>query len=80
MLALGVLALGVLVWRRRQPGVPTAPAVVLLVGALAVAGLMGRAANLGGEIRHPEIRGSDFHAAPASERPVRRTEHGDDDD
>ena len=56
-IALAVLALGALVWRRRQPDVGTVPAVVLLVGALATAGLMARAANAGGEIRHPEIRG-----------------------
>ena len=55
-IALALLALGVLVWRRRQPDVPTAPAVVLLVGTLAVGGLMARAAGLGGEMRHPEVR------------------------
>lgn len=52
-------------WRRRgEAARGLVPAVtVLLVVALAV---MGRAANLGGEIRHPEIRAADA-AAPAGD-------------
>jgi hypothetical protein len=55
-------------WRRRgRAARGLLPAVtVLLVVALAV---MGRAANLGGEIRHPEIRAAD--AVPAAGDPDR---------
>jgi hypothetical protein len=53
-------------WRRRGAAarglVPVATA--LLIVSLAV---MGRAANLGGEIRHPEIRAADAAAATAGD-------------
>jgi hypothetical protein len=50
-------------WRRRGSAAPgVIPAVtLLLVVALAI---MGRAANLGGDIRHPEIRAGGVAAAP----------------
>jgi len=42
-------------WRRHgQPGPGLVPAVMILM--VLSLGVMGRAANLGGEIRHPEIR------------------------
>jgi hypothetical protein len=54
-------------WQSRRRGRPApglvAAVTVLLVVALAV---MGRAANLGGEIRHPEIRAT-ADAAPAGD-------------
>jgi hypothetical protein len=56
-------------WRRRgraARGVVSA-ATVLVVAALAI---MGRAANLGGDIRHPEIRAAGA-AAPAEGDPQR---------
>jgi len=56
-------------WRRRgsaAPGIVPA-ATVLLVVAL---GIMGRAANLGGDIRHPEIHTGSV-AAPAEGDPQR---------
>ena len=56
-------------WRRRgsaAPGIVPA-ATVLLVVAL---GIMGRAANLGGDIRHPEIHTGSV-AAPADGDPQR---------
>lgn len=74
-IALGLLALGVLIWRRRQPDVGLAPAGVVLVGALVVIVLMARAASLGGEIRHPEIR-----ADGASVTAPAQVERRDDDD
>lgn len=55
-IAMGALALGVLVWQRGQPRIGLPPTGVLLVVALVVVVLMARAAALGGEIRHPEIR------------------------
>jgi uncharacterized membrane protein len=54
---LGVFALGVLVVRRGKTVGRTLLAAVL-VGALAVSGLMAYTAHIGGQISHPEIRGA----------------------
>jgi uncharacterized membrane protein len=55
---LGGLALVTLgVWRK-SPIVPRGVALGILLLALVETLLMGRAANFGGEIRHPEIRSS----------------------
>ena len=63
--ALGVLALaGLFVTRRGQP-LPKWCASALLALTLLVCGLMARTANLGGQIRHPEIRASQAPAAGA---------------
>ncbi len=51
----GVLALGALVRWRRKP-VPGNAAVVMLVGTVAVSGLMIYTGLLGGEVRHTEVR------------------------
>ena len=64
-IALALLALGVLVWRRRHPDVGMAPTAAVLVGVALVFGLMARAGNLGGEIRHTEIRGGTVAATSA---------------
>ena len=62
-LALGLLALlGLLVSRIRQR-LPNGFAGALLVLALLVGALMARTANLGGLIRHPEIRESQASSA-----------------
>lgn len=53
---LGLLALGTLVWKRKEPGLGTPATVVVLAGAVVVFGLMARTGNLGGQIRHIEIR------------------------
>jgi len=66
----------VALWQTRRRGRP-APPVVAGVLLLSVAGLalMGRAANLGGEIRHPEIvSAAAAAAAPAAEGAAVRTE------
>lgn len=55
-IALALLALGVLIWRRKKPDIGLAPTAVLLVGMALVFALMARAGNLGGQIRHTEIR------------------------
>lgn len=63
---LGVIALGgLLVARGGRPLAAGVTRVALLV-ALATAGLSARTANLGGQIRHPEIRAG-AQPAPAAE-------------
>ena len=46
--------------------------LALLILAVATFGLMARAANLGGEIRHPEIRAVDSRASEADAAPGER--------
>jgi len=53
---LGVVALAMLWFGRGRPHISRGMAALALVLALAETALMGRAANLGGNIRHPEIR------------------------
>jgi uncharacterized membrane protein len=52
---LGAVSLAALVWVRRRP-LPRVLTVTVLPMALVVTGLMAYAANLGGQIRHVEIR------------------------
>jgi len=67
--AAGVLALVTLVLMRRRRGTARALALVTMVVGLAGFGLVVRAANLGGEIRHPEIRAG-FVPPPPPPRPA----------
>ena len=60
---LGLAAAGCLLRFRREP-IPRRAAAALVALALIATALFGRAANLGGEIRHPEIR-ADAASAPA---------------
>ena len=53
--ALGALAAGALLWARRH-ALPRRTAMLGLAGALAVGALVGWTANLGGMIRHSELR------------------------
>jgi uncharacterized membrane protein len=62
VLIVGVAALGGLIFFRHGKPVPNWLAVIVLVLSLIVFALMARTANLGGLIRHPEIR-SDFPLA-----------------
>lgn len=52
---LGLLSLTVLLWFRRR-ALPRGAALLLLAAALVPAGAMAWTANLGGQIRHSEIR------------------------
>jgi hypothetical protein len=64
---LGFIALAVLWLGRKLPHLSRGTATLVLVLTLAEAFLMGRAANLGGNIRHPEIRdGQPKEQAPAT--------------
>lgn len=60
---LGLLAAAALAWFRRRP-LPAWTSAVFLVLALVPAVAMAWTANLGGEIRHPEIRAT-AEAPPA---------------
>jgi hypothetical protein len=55
-IGVGALALGALIFFRKARTLPRWVVGVILLLALAVCGLMGRTANLGGKIHHPEIR------------------------
>lgn len=52
---IGAFSVFLLFWFRRRM-LPRAVVSAMLVGAMGVAGLMAYAANLGGQIRHTEIR------------------------
>jgi uncharacterized membrane protein len=54
----GLIALTGLIGLRRGSAFPGWFNTAMLAGALVAGGLMARAANLGGEIRHPEIQGT----------------------
>jgi hypothetical protein len=71
-LVLGVLALGGLIVSRGC-AVPSAFAVLVLLGNLASFGLMAYTAHLGGQIRHTEIRAG---SAPAGETGTGETPAG----
>ena len=68
--ALGVFALAVLWLGRKLPHISRGAAALFFVLTLAEAFLMGRAANFGGNIRHPEIRGGQ----PKAEAPAAKAE------
>lgn len=54
--ALGIVALGGLIFFRRSTKIPSWFMGVVLAVALGAAAVTGLTANLGGHIRHPEIR------------------------
>ncbi len=54
-IGLGLLSLGVLAWKRSDE-VPSGVGTATLLLALLTAGVMGYTANLGGKIRHTELR------------------------
>jgi hypothetical protein len=63
--AAGALALGGLVFFRKARAIPRWVIGLLLLATLTVLGLMGRTANFGGKIHHPEIlRGAAAETAP----------------
>ena len=66
VLVVGVAALGGLVFSRRGKLVPNWLSVIVLVLSLIVFALMARTANLGGFIRHAEIR-PDFQPPRAND-------------
>jgi uncharacterized membrane protein len=76
----GALALGVLVRYRSRP-IPVVTSAGLLVATVLATGVLGYTANLGGQIRHPELRG-DTPTQPGSETgdPEDHDERHDDDD
>jgi len=67
---LGVVALAALWFGRKAPQISRGMAAIVFALSLVETALMGRAANLGGNIRHPEIRPS----GPAAETAPARKE------
>ncbi|MBZ5634073.1 MAG: DUF2214 family protein [Acidobacteriia bacterium] len=74
-LALGVMELtGALAWLglwqyRRMSRLPQGTLVAVLLAGLVTFGLMARAANIGGEIRHPELRANTAPVETAAANP-----------
>lgn len=64
--ALGVISLLGLLMLRHGKAVPAWFASLMVVASLTVCGLMGWTANLGGQIRHTEIRTGAVTPGPAS--------------
>lgn len=71
---LGAISLAALIWVRRRP-LPRALTAMVLPVVLLVSGLMAYTANLGGQIRHTEIRGGAVQTQGAVE-----AERGEDDE
>jgi hypothetical protein len=72
--AVGALSLGGLIdYRRRPEGVPRRFGFILLILSLFPALAMARTANLGGMVRHSEIRSDTTGAAVIQPRPNRST-------
>jgi hypothetical protein len=65
---LGVVALAALWVGRKLPRISRGAAAVVFLLALVETALLGRAANLGGNIRHPEIRSASPAAPAAAEK------------
>ena len=57
-LVLAVASLAGLIWMARKPQIPGWYALIVLVVALGVSGMMGYTAKLGGKIRHSETESS----------------------
>jgi hypothetical protein len=76
--AFGGLSLGALLWFRRR-ALPRAVTLLLLAVALVPTGAMAWTANLGGQIRHTEVRPGATAAGPveAGRAEGKRAEHDD---
>ena len=68
IMVLGATALGGLILFRRGRALPNWFSGSLLVACLSVSGLMGWVANLGGQIRHSELRADNIPVAESGER------------
>lgn len=83
--ALGVAAIAGLVFFRRNRKIPLWFSSFALLLSLAAGGTMAWTANLGGQVRHSEIRDESANAPPSGERQNNAEKHGakdkaDDDD
>ena len=67
VLIVGVAALGGLIFFRPDKAIPSW-LVIVLVLSLIVFALMARTADLGGLIRHPEIR-QELHVSTVNDKP-----------
>ena len=64
----GVTALGGLIYFRRGKLLPVWYCSLIFAGSLIVSGLMAWTANLGGQIRHTEIRSNTILAQPSGDK------------
>lgn len=71
---LGAISLATLVWVRRRP-LPRVLTVMVLPVVLLVSGLMAYTANLGGQIRHTEIRSGAVETQGGTETAEGAQEH-----
>jgi uncharacterized membrane protein len=68
--ALGILSVGALAWWNRKKTFPVGLAAAVWAAALTAAVLLGRAANYGGHIQHPELDDTAGPAAAAAPVPT----------
>lgn len=80
LLATGIVALGGLIWSRRRTALPGAVVTVALLLTAVTVGLMAYTANLGGQIRHTEIRAGANSAAQSVESGSSNEKKHDDDE
>lgn len=80
LLATGVVSLGGLIWSRRRTLLPGWLVTIALVLTAATVGLMAYTANLGGQIRHTEIRTASNTVTQPGEGGDRNEKKHDDDE
>lgn len=76
----GALALVGLIWSRRRTTLPTWLMTAALLLTSVSLGLMARTANLGGEIRHTEIRAASGSPIPAGDAGGQQEKKHEDND
>lgn len=76
----GAFALAGLLWFRRRPILPTWLATVVLLLTSISVGLMARTGNLGGEIRHTEIRSGTAVIMPGGETNEKQDKKHEDEE
>ena len=67
LLVVGAVALGALIWRRKQ-ALPGWLLFLTFAGSIVSAGMMAWTANLGGKVRHTEISPNSIQLADQSEQ------------
>ena len=76
----GALALVGLIWSRRRTTLPTWLTVAALLLTCVSVGWMAQTANLGGEIRHTEIRAASSSTLPGGEKDEKKDKQHEDEE